>query len=130
MNTNYIVNLQFSMLGPRLTEQQASAFATMAQWVVLGEREGRLFVDGIGNKIDIDRVLAMLVIAGRDPKIIGAWYIDGAPVAAYPFSLENFLEVAPDEFDYTDPENPVPVRPARYVEIHSWAGWAPKQILS
>lgn len=129
MNT-YTVNLLFSMLGPRLTEGQASAFAGMAQWVVLHEREGRLLVDGIGSKADIDTVLAMLAQFGRDPRIIGAWYIDGAPVAAYPFSLENFLEVAPDEFDYTDPENPVPVRPARYVEIHSWAGWAPKQILS
>lgn len=120
MNT-YIVNLQFSMLGPRLTEQQASAFAAMAQWVVINEREGRLFVDGIGNKVDIDRVLAMLVIAGRDPRIIGAWYMDGAPVAAYPPSLEAFLEVAPDLDDGS--------RPTAFFEAHAWAGWAPRQLI-
>lgn len=124
MNT-YIVNLVFSMLGPRLTDAQASAFAGMAQWVVLHERAGRLLVDGIGSKADIDRVLAMLAGAGRQPKVIGAWYIDGAPVAAYPPSLEAWLEVAPDEHD---PEGN-PRRPTAFTEIHAWAGWEPKQVL-
>lgn len=120
MNINeVIVNLQFSMLGPRLTEEQSSAFAEMAQWWVVNERAGRLLVSGIGKKIDIDRVLAMLVIAGRDPKIIGAWYMDGAPVAAYPPSLEAFLEVAPDLDDGS--------RPTAFYEVHSWSGWAEKE---
>lgn len=120
MNT-YTVNLQFSMLGPRLTEAQAGAFAGIAQWTVLHEREGRLLVDGIGSKADIDRVLAMLAAAGRDPRIIGAWYVDGAPVAAYPFDLAAWLEVAPDDADGT--------RPTGYTEIHAWAGWASKEVL-
>ncbi len=122
----HTVNLVFSMRGPRLTDAQASAFVGMAQWVVLHEREGRLLVDGIGSKADIDTVLAMLAQFGRDPRIIGAWYPDGAPVAAYPPSLEAWLEVAPDELD----ADGTPRRPTAFTEIHAWAGWAPKQILS
>lgn len=125
MNT-YTVNLLFSMLGPRLTEGQASAFAGMAQWVVLHERAGRLLVDGIGSKADIDTVLAMLAQFGHDPRIIGAWYPDGAPVAAYPPSLEAWLEVAPDEHDAEGN----PRRPTAFSEIHAWAGWGPKEFLA
>lgn len=36
-------------------------------------------------------------------------------------------DVAPDEFDITDPDNPVPVRPTAFREVHGWAGWASKQ---
>lgn len=117
------VNLLFTMLGPRLTDEQAGAFAGMARWTVLHERDGRLLVDGIGAKTDIDVVLAMLAQFGRDPRIIGAWYPDGGRVAAFPFDLAAWLEVAPDELDAEG----VPHRPVAFAEIHGWAGWAPKE---
>lgn len=107
---------------------QAGSFAAFAQWVVLNERDGRLLVDGIGSKADINVVLGMLQQIGREPKVIGAWHPDGGRVAAYPFDLAAWLEVAPDELDTTDPENPVANRPDSFSEIHAWAGWAPKQI--
>lgn len=118
------VNLLFSMLGPRLTDDQAGAFAGMAQWTVLNERDGRLLVDGIGDKPNIDLVLAMLAQFGRDPRIIGAWYPDGARVAAYPFDLAAWLEVAPDEHDAEGNA----IRPVEFREIHDWAGWALKEL--
>lgn len=113
------VNLLFSMLGPRLTDDQASSFAGLAQWTVLHERDGRLLVDGIGDKPNIDLILATLGQFGREPRIIGAWYPDGAPIAAYPFSLDNWLDVAPDVEG---------VRPTGFSEIHGWAGWAAKEV--
>lgn len=125
---DFTVNLLFSMEGPRLTEAQATAFSSLAQWTVLNEREGRLLVDGIGSKANIDTVLAMLAQYGRDPRIVGAWYPDGALVAAYPFDLAPWLVVAPDELDLTDPDNPIATRPTAFRETHGWAGWAPKYV--
>ena len=119
------VNLLFSMLGPRLTDDQASSFAGLAQWTVLHEREGRLLVDGIGDKPNIDLILGALAQFGRQPRIIGAWYPDGAPIAAYPFSLDNWLDVAPDLIDGEGNAT----RPTGFSEIHGWAGWAEKQVL-
>lgn len=121
-----MITLTFSMLGPRLTDEQASTFLAFARWVVLNEREGRLLVDGIGQQADVERVMLMLQGAGRQPIIIGAWHEDGSPVEGYPLNEPAWLAVAPDEFDTTDPENPVPVRPTAFREIHGWAGWAAK----
>lgn len=117
----------FSMLGPRLTEEQASGFAAFAQWVVLNARGGRLLVDGIGEQANVETVMSMLTQAGRQPTIIGAWHEDGTPVEGYPLNEAEWLAVAPDEFDTSDPDNPVPVRPTAFREIHGWAGWSPKQ---
>lgn len=121
-----MINLIFSMNGPRLTEEQAGGFAAFAQWVVLNERNGRLLVDGIGEQANVATVMSMLTQAGRDPRIIGAWHPDGTPVEDYPLNEAEWLAVAPDEFDTSDPENPVPVRPTAFREIHGWAGWAAK----
>lgn len=123
-----MISLIFSMLGPRLTDEQASGFTTFAKWVVLNERNGRLLVDGIGQQASVEAVMAMLTQAGRDPRIIGAWNPDGSPVEGYPLNEAEWLAVAPDEFDTSDPENPVPVRPTAFREIHGWAGWEPKQL--
>lgn len=123
-----MISLIFSMLGPRLTEEQASGFSAFAQWVVLNERNGRLLVDGIGEQANVESVMAMLTQAGRQPTIIGAWQQDGTPVEGYPLNEVEWLAVAPDDFDTTDPENPTPVRPTAFRETHGWAGWAPKQL--
>lgn len=123
-----MISLIFSMLGPRLTEDQASGFAAFAQWVVLNERNGRLLVDGIGEQANVESVMSMLTQLGRAPAVIGAWNLDGTMVEGYTLNEAEWLAVAPDDFDTTDPENPVPVRPAAFREIHGWAGWASKQL--
>lgn len=119
-----MINLLFSMLGPRLTDEQAGAFSAFAQWVVLNERDGQLLVDGIGDQGDVERVVAMLTAAGRAPALIGAWHHDGTPVAGFPLDEAAWLEVAPDEIDAEG----VPHRPVAFAEIHGWAGWEPKEL--
>ena len=123
-----MMSLIFAMNGPRLTPEQASGFSAFAQWVVLNERNGRLLVDGIGEQSNVDQVLAMLAVAGRAPTLIGAWNEDGTQVEGYALNEAEWLAVAPDELDTTDPDNPVPVRPTAFREIHGWAGWGEKQL--
>ena len=123
-----MINLIFSMNGPRLTDEQAGSFAAFAQWVVLNERNGRLLVDGIGKAEDVAGVMAMLGKLGREPRAIGAWNMDGTAVEGYPLIVAEWIEAAPDWIDATDPENPVAVRPTEFREIHQWGGWAAKEV--
>uniref|UniRef100_UPI0030DB2C8C hypothetical protein n=1 Tax=uncultured Arenimonas sp. TaxID=546226 RepID=UPI0030DB2C8C len=69
-----------------------------------------------------------LAAAGRAPTLIGAWNEDGTQVEGYALNEAEWLAVAPDELDTTDPDNPVPVRPTAFREIHGWAGWGEKQL--
>lgn len=62
-----------------------------------------------------------------DPVAIGAWEQDGTPVAGYALNEAAWLDVAPDDFDMADPENPIAVRPTAWRDIHRWAGWGDKQ---
>lgn len=121
------ISLLFSMLGPRLSDAQASQFASVAQWVVLHERGVNLLVDGIGEQAHVEAVFAALDQAGRRPVAIGAWFEDGTPVPGYPLNEAAWVEVAPDDWDTTDPDNPVPVRPTAWRDLHRWAGWGEKQ---
>ena len=121
-----MINLIFSMNGPRLTDEQASSFSAFAQWVVLDERNGRLLVDGIGKAEDVGGVIGILTQLGRAPVAIGAWHQDGTAVDGYALNESAWLDVAPDEIDNTDPENPVAVRPTAFREVHQWGGWEPK----
>lgn len=85
-------------------------------------------MDGIGQPQHLAPVLAALMQMGRDPIPIGAWYEDGTPVAGYALNESAWLDVAPDDYDMTDPENPVAVRPTTWRDIHRWAGWGEKQV--
>lgn len=123
-----MMNLVFSMNGPRLTDEQAGQFSAFAQWVVLNERNGRLLVDGIGKAADVAGVMGILGQMGREPVAIGAWDPDGVPVDGYSLDVAAWLEVAPDVLDMTDPDNPLAVRPTAWSEIHRWGGWAEKQV--
>lgn len=116
-----MINLIFSMNGPRLTDEQASSFSAFAQWVVLNERNGRLLVDGIGKAEDVGGVIAMLGQLGRQPVAIGAWEEDGTPVDGYPLNEAEWLQVAPDIV-----VDDVASRPASFSETHQWGGWEPK----
>jgi len=122
-----MITFVFSMLGPTLTEGQASAFRAYAQWRVVNERNGRLLVDGIGEADNLLTALGALTQMGRDPIAIGAWEQNGTPVAGYALNEAAWLDVAPDDFDMTDPDSPVPVRPTTWRDIHKWAGWGDKQ---
>lgn len=123
-----MINLLFSMDGPRLTEEQVSVFAAFGQWVVLNELGGRLLVDAIGEYNDIGDAMAALEALGRAPQPIGGWKQSGEPLAYYPLNVTAWLAIAPDELDMTDPENPVATRPAVWREVHRWAGWGEKQV--
>lgn len=123
-----MINLLFSMDGPKLTAEQAQPFAAFGEWVVLNERDGRLLVDAIGDCNDIGNAMQALAAAGRNPTPIGGWKRDGSPLAYYPLNLTQWLAVAPDVWDMTDPDNPVPMRPTAFAEVHRWAGWDEKQI--
>lgn len=122
-----MITFVFSMLGPMLTDSQASVFRTYAQWRVVNERGGRLLVDGIGEAENLLTALGALTQMGRDPIAIGAWEQDGTPVAGYALNEAAWLDVAPDDYDMSDPDNPVPVRPTAWRDIHKWAGWGDKQ---
>lgn len=122
-----MITFVFSMLGPTLTEGQASAFRAYAQWRVVNERNDHLLVDGIGEADNLLTALGALTQMGRDPIAIGAWEQDGTPVAGYALNESAWLDVAPDDYDMTDPENPVAVRPTAWRDIHKWAGWGDKQ---
>lgn len=123
-----MINLIFSMNGPRLTDEQASSFSAFAQWVVLNERNGRLLVDGIGQAEDVAGVLPLLQQLDRAPVAVGAWNMAGTPVEDHPLNTAEWLAVAPDEIDNSDPENPTTTRPTSFSEIRRWSGWAPKQL--
>lgn len=122
-----MITFVFSMLGPTLSESQASAFRAYAQWRVVNERNGRLLVDGIGEAEDLLTALQALTAMGRAPVAIGAWHEDGTPVSGYALNEAAWVAVAPDDWDMTDPENPVAVRPTEWRDIHRWAGWGEKQ---
>lgn len=122
-----MINLLFSMNGPRLTETQAGVFSAFGQWVVLNEREGRLLVDAVGEYPDIGDAMAALTAYGRNPTPIGGWKRNGEPLAYYPLNLTAWIAVAPDDVDASDPEALVFTRPSEFREIHRWAGLAPKQ---
>lgn len=119
-----MINVIFSMNGPRLTSEQAGSFSQFAQWIVLHERNGRLLVDGIGKSADVAGVMTTLAQMGRAPITIGAWDQDGTNVT--PVNVAAWLDAAPDVIDVTDPQKPVSKRPTGFAEIHQWAGWAPK----
>jgi len=122
-----VITFVFSMLGPTLSDSQASAFRAYAQWRVVNERNGRLLVDGIGEADNLLTALGALTQMGRDPIAICAWEQDGTPVAGYALNEAAWLDVAPDECDMADPENPVAVRLTTWRDIHRWAGWGDKQ---
>ena len=119
-----MINLVFSMNGPMLTDEQSGKFSAFAQWVVLNERNGKLLVDGIGKQEDVGQVVGILQQMGRAPKVIGAWNMDGTLVEGYALDESAWVEVAPDVV-----VEEVAVRPTGFSEIHSWGGWAPKNIL-
>ncbi len=123
------INLLFSMDGPRLSDEQAGLFAAFGEWVVLNEREGRLLVDAVGDYEDIAAAMTALAAIGRAPHTIGGWTQDGEQLASYPLDEAAWLLVAPDDWDYSDPENPVASRPTAWQEIHRWAGWSAKQTI-
>lgn len=123
-----MINLIFTMNGPRLTTEQASAFSELAQWVVLNEREGRLLVDGVGKPEHVAGVMAALTQMGRAPVAIGAWNDDGTKVEGYTLSVGAWCVAAPDVIDATDPQKLVVSRPVSFKEIHRWAGWEPKEL--
>lgn len=87
-----------------------------------------LLVDGIGEEANLVTALGALTAMGRDPIAIGAWHESGAPVDGFPLNEAAWLDVAPDDWDFSDPENPVPVRPTHFRDIHRWAGWGEKQL--
>lgn len=116
-----MINLVFSMLGPLLTPEQEQVFQGFARWVVLNERNGRLLVDGIGPPAAVATVMELL--ADRAPILIGGWDMGGQAVEGFPLGEVAWLDVAPDEVDETDPENPVVRRPTQYRQTHGWAGW-------
>lgn len=124
-----MINLLFSMDGPRLSEAQASVFATFGQWVVLNEHGGRLLVDAVGEYNDIGNAMSTLQAMGRSPQPIGGWKKDGDALAYYPLNVTAWLDVAPDDVDDTDPDNPVLVRPTSFRDAHRWAGWSAKKTL-
>ena len=117
-----MINLIFSMNGPRLTEEQAGSFSAFAQWVVLNERNGRLLVDGIGEPENVGRAVDILTQMNRAPKVIGAWTQDGTLAEGYTLDELEWREVAPDILI-----GEVATRPTTFTEIHSWGGWEPKQ---
>lgn len=119
-----MINLIFSMNGPRLNEEQSGKFSAFAQWLVLNERNGKLLVDGVGAQENVSNVIGILQQMGRAPKVIGAWNMDGALAEGYALDNAAWVEVAPDVI-----VDEVAVRPTEFSEIHSWGGWAPKNIL-
>lgn len=123
-----MITFVFSMLSPMLDDQQSAGFAAYAQWRVLNERNGRLLVDGIGEEASLPPVLAALTQMGRSPIAIGAWHEDGSPVDGYTLNEPAWLDVAPCDWDTTNPDNPVPVYPTKWKDIHRWAGWGEKQV--
>lgn len=123
-----MITFVFSMLGPQLSEEQEGAFAAYAQWRVVNERNGRLLVDGIGEADNLLTALDALTQMGRYPIAIGAWNEDGSPVDGYPLDELAWLAVAPDEWDETDPDNPVAIRPTCWRDIHRWSGWGEKRM--
>lgn len=105
-----------------------TALDGLFQRTVLNKREGRLLVDAVGEYNDIGDAMRALTAAGRNPTPIGGWKRNGEPLAYYPLNLTQWLAVAPDVWDMTDPDNPVPMRPTAFIEGHRWAGWGEKQI--
>lgn len=122
------INLLFSMAGPYLTDGETAAFAQVGQWVVLNERNNRLFVDAVGDESATEWAIATLTQMGRTPAIIGGWHVNGSPVDGLPLDEAAWLDVAPDVWDRTNPENPVVTRPLAFDDVHRWDGWADKEV--
>lgn len=124
-----IINLLFSMDGPRLDDDQSSAFAKFGQWVVLNERNERLYVDAVGEHDDITDAMDALAAYGRNPTVIGGWAEDGSMLPDHPLDLNAYLDVAPDDVTFdADGNESGRTRPTTYVQTHGWAGWADRVI--
>lgn len=121
------VNVLFSMVGPPLTDAQMERIQAIgvSGWHVINERRLRLLVSAIGESTAMQAVMRRLDQFNREPRIIGVWRRNGSAIGAYPFNLQRYLQVAPDDID---PITQQPVRPTQWRETHRWQGWAPKQI--
>ncbi len=122
------INILFSMLGPRFSEQEAAEFSEYGKWVVLNEHNGRVLIDALALPDVVSFVKAKLQQMDRDPIVIGIWRQLGD--VSQSLDLDAWLDVAPDIVEYSDDpdEEPTRTRPTEFIEAHRWAGWKPKRL--
>jgi len=118
------ITLILSCLATALTEPQRAALAARVEWVVVNRRLGRVLLDVIGERANLQWVVDQLTTHGLDPIVCAAFRFDtGQRINSVPINLPAYLAVAPDVQDFTNPQVPVWVRPTTYATRHKWLGW-------
>jgi hypothetical protein len=113
------LNCLFSILSGALSQNERDQLANVgASWVLLNTRNGRFFVDIIGRTTQLQNIEDKLIELGRDPIRIGVFDHEGTQIGNT--NPAAWLAVARD----VTPG----VRPTQYIDIHRWAGWAPKNV--
>jgi len=120
------VNIIFSIDAP--APEQEELFELFGQWVLLNERNGRLLFDAICPLESVEATFATLTQMNKSPVIIGGWNRDGSQIPSHSINVAEWVRVAPDVTDNTNPDNPVIVRPVDFQETHGWSGWDLKEI--
>ena len=108
-----------------LTERQREAIAARRiEWVTFPPREGRVMLDMIAERADLQWLLGRLTAAGRDPKLIAAFRADsGKRIRTVPIDRAEYLRVAPDVVTVDSQGTVTTSRPTAYVQTHTWLGW-------
>lgn len=109
-----------------LTESQRSAIsARRIEWVILHRRLGRVLLDMIAEREDLQWLVGRLSAAGLDPKVIAAFRADtGRRIRQVPIDRVEYLRVAPDVVTVDAQGVVTTSRPTDYVQTHTWPGWA------
>ena len=108
-----------------LTENQRNAIAARRiEWVTFPPREGRVMLDMIAEREDLQWLLGRLTAAGLDPKVIAAFRADiGKRIRTVPIARAEYLKVAPDVVTVDAHGTVTTSRPTAYVQTHTWLGW-------
>ncbi len=122
-----MITIILSMLATNLTAGQRNAIQNRGiNWQVLNTRNGRILLDVIGQRDDLEWLIDQLTTAGKDPILIAA-YRDGKRVKGVPVNVAAWLDVAPDVKDMTQPQAHAWVRPTQYdPNFHTYYGHTPK----
>lgn len=122
------LNALFSITDGALSASEKIQLATVgASWVLLNDRLGKFFVDVIGPRTQLQAIQDRLVALGRNPIVIGVFDSNG--VLQGTANKTEWLNVARDVKTYDAQGNLLTTtRPAAYIDLHRWSGWAGKVI--
>lgn len=110
------IQILLSCITPSFNQNQRDQLAQRFEWEVVNKRLGRVLLDVIGERADLQTLLDFLTAAALDPIVIVAFRQDtGQRVKTVPLDEAEWLKVAPNM--------PNGSRPTAFIQNHGWLGW-------